>query len=310
MIAALAMCGCLGSEEPAYKDGVASETADTSVPVEPVCPDFGEPASVGTVSDERVVEASGLAFADGRFWTHNDSGAPLLFGMTSDGTVDRGVTVDGVVVVDWEDIAARQGALWVADVGDNLAFRPWVTLYEIGVPGAGATEASGRGLQLTWPDGPVDCETLLADPVSGDLMLVSKDFSGESVVARVVDPQGSESALEEVARLQFGEGGIGQTTLVTGGDISPDGTMVLLRTYLSAWGFPRVPGEDWAATFAREPCEVPVKGEGQGEAVVWAEGAVWTVSEGQGPPLNRTAVLDPLRAASRGAASRGSGRNP
>ena len=290
-----ALWGCSGAEEP-VDEGTGEPTVDSSGPVvEPVCPGFGTPETVGVVSDPTLVEASGLAWADGLLWTHNDSGAPLLFGMNPSGAVERRVAVRDAPIVDWEDLAALDGHLWLADVGDNLTLRPWVFLYDVAVPMAGAEEVSARAIQRTWPDGPTDCETLLADPVTGDLLLVSKDFSGQTRVGRVGDPAVTEGELEIVAELQFGEGGIGSTTLVTGGDIAPDGSMVVLRTYLSAWGFPRIPGEDWAVTFARTPCEIPVAGESQGEAVAWTDDAIYTVSEGESPPVNRTAVLAPVR---------------
>jgi hypothetical protein len=305
----LLLVACGGADGPAPVDPTAEPPVDTgssagtdptattgdSGPVVPACPAFGEPLTVGVVTDETLVENSGLAWADGLLWGHNDSGEALLYGMSPQGAVLRRVPVRGMSVYDWEDLALRDGSLWLADVGDNLAVRSEVTLYEVEVPGEGAAEVVARPVTVQWPDGPRDCETLLADPVSGDLLLMSKELDGDVRVARVVDPAAEASALEEVARVRFGPEGWGAGTFVTGGDVSADGRYVVIRAYLEAMVFPRVPGEPWAETFAREPCEVDVVGESQGEAVAWGPDGLYFVSEGSQPRVN----LTPLPGASR-----------
>ncbi len=81
--------------------------------------------------------------------------------------------------------------------------------------------------------------------------------------------------------------------LITGADMSPDGRFLVVRTYLSAWAFPRVPGEPWQDTFDRAPCQVPTGPEGQGEAIAWDATGIWTVAEGEGVPLHFTGVEGP-----------------
>jgi len=292
-----------GNEPPAATDepptptastGLASPTADSHAPTsdsateEPVCPNDDEPQVVGVVADDTLIEASGLAYAGGLLWAHNDSGPSTLYGLTTQGAVARRVTVTGMTIVDLEDIAVLGDTLWLADVGDNLATRSGITLYAVPVPPEGATEVAARAVELTWPDGPRDCETLLADPISGDLLLLSKELDGNVVVARVVDPSAPTSELEEVARVAFGPDGVGTGTYVTGGDVAPDGRGVVVRQYLDALVFPRQPGEAWAETFARPPCSVDHLGEPQGEAVAWNDDGLFFVSEGSRPPLHHT----------------------
>ncbi len=273
---------------PTAVTATTATTGDTGPPPEPTCPAFGEGETVGIVTDDTLVENSGLAWADGLLWAHNDSGEALLYGLSPQGAVLRRVPVRDMPVFDWEDIALRDGMLWLADVGDNLAVRQSITLYEVPVPGPDDLEVTARSVTLSWPDGARDCETLLADPVSGDLLLMSKELDGDVRVARVVDPDAATSELEEVARVRFGPDGWGVGTYVTGGDMAPDGTAVVVRAYLETMVFPRVLGEAWQATFDREPCEVDTVGEGQGEAVAWAPDGLYFVSEGTMPAVNHT----------------------
>ncbi len=291
------LMACSGSDDelaPTTPSETAASAADTAAVDPPACPTFGEPEAAGVVVDPTLDELSGLAWAGGRLWTHNDSSGPMLVGLSEAGAVVQRVSVEGMVVFDWEDIAARGDHLWLADTGDNLSVRDVVWIHEVPVPVADDEVVPRRTFIARWPGGAVDCEAMFADPVSGDVVLMSKVFDGVVTVARLPDPDGEPGVepveLEVVATVVFGSDGIGSTTLVTGADMSPDGRFVVVRTYTSAWVFPRVPGEPWADTFGREPCEAPTGPERQGEAIAWTEDGLWTVSEGETPPLHRTAV--------------------
>ena len=56
----------------------------------------------------QLPEGSGIAASQrspGRFWTHNDSGAPVLFALDPKGVVLGQVRVPGTKVEDWEAVA-------------------------------------------------------------------------------------------------------------------------------------------------------------------------------------------------------------
>src|SRR5256714_12718612 len=93
----------------------------------------------------RLVESSGVAVSRahaGVVWTHNDSGdGPYLYATDLRGT-DRGaLLVPGAQAIDWEDMSLgpcpvvfpmqSHPCLYLADTGDNLEFRPFVTIYAI-----------------------------------------------------------------------------------------------------------------------------------------------------------------------------------
>jgi len=257
-------------------------------PPEPACPVFAPGEARGIVETDALPETSGLAVVGPRLWVHNDSGSPLLYALRMDGSLEAAVTVSGVDrVVDWEDIAFAGDTLYIGDIGDNLQERPTVSVIAVPVPDAPADGDSvdAEVAVLAWPTGATDAETLLADPVSGDVLVASKAFDGITVIARAQTPLRASVVLEEVARLQFGEDPLGPTTLVTGGAVAPDGDGVVLRTYLGAFAWPRVPGEPWADTFARVPCPVALQPEAQGEAIGWGPQGLWTLSEFTGATL-------------------------
>jgi hypothetical protein len=77
--------------------------------------------------------------------------------------------------------------------------------------------------------------------------------------------------------------------LPTGGDISPDGALIAVRTYATVFVWAREDGQSLAEALAGTPCEAPSAVEPQGEAITFdaAADAYFTVSEGAQPPLYR-----------------------
>lgn len=280
-----------GLAPPSFTDTESTGPLADSGGRDPACPSFGSGVSLGEVASDTLTEASGLASVDGVFWTHGDSGsAAALVALAPDGQPLGEVPLVGVDAVDTEDIAylpTQGGALLLGDIGDNLALREQVSLLVAPVPDPRGGPVPARTVRLTWPDGPRDAETLLADPVTGDVLVVSKSFDGLSVVARVASPLPDSATLEPVAVLPFGSDALPGDKLTTGGDIAPDGTGVVIRTYLAAWIWPRIPGEPWPDTFGRTPCRVEIVVEPQGEAIAWGPEGLTTVSEGHRPVLWR-----------------------
>lgn len=190
---------------------------------------------------------------------------------------------------DVEDLAlAPDGALWLADSGDNDLVRDTVALHRLD-PGGGAAL-----YRLTYPDGPHDAEALLLNR-AGVPYLVTKEVLGGAGIYR---PAGSltepgPTPLERVGTVTVGPtdtpgGPLGRTgsTVVTGGAVSADGMVVALRTYTDAYLWP-APDGDVVAALGRDPVRVPLPGEPQGEAVAFApDGALLSVSEG-GAPVRR-----------------------
>jgi hypothetical protein len=263
------------------------------------------------------VEISGVAASrahPGVLWAHNDSGGQPSVTALSDTGEDLGTyRVPGAEATDWEDMAAGPGPdperdyLYVGDIGDNAEARETVQVHRVPEPEEAPNGGDGRFsedvvLTLRYPTGPVDAEVLLVDPVTGDLAIVGKRQQSAPVFAADAAEiaEGGEVELRQVATLDAAPTGAppGPLGLVTGGDVSPDGSVVLLRTYLSVAAYARPEGEPLAAAFAGTPCAAPGAEETQGEALGFlADGSAYvTISEGSAPPINRVAVTPPLAA--------------
>jgi hypothetical protein len=279
-----------------------SSSGDTG-DVLPECPSFDAGANLGVVGEAEIVETSGLAVSRAHadvLWLHNDSGdGARAFAIGTDGALLGQIAIDGALALDWEDMALGPGPeagvdyLYFGDIGDNLMFRSFITAYRVAEPDPRRLggQVTATALNLDFPDGPHDAEALMSDPRTGDLYVVSKIGSGASGVYRAAFPQtvGTTNALELVASTAIGgEVGVDPLSgspLVTGGDISPDGSLVVLRTYSSVFGWRRGPEMTIGEAFATEPCPLPAMDEPGGEAIAVGPAGYYTISEGAMVPV-------------------------
>jgi hypothetical protein len=246
------------------------------------------PVRLGTLAPE-VDESSGLAASrrnPGRLWTHNDSGdGPFIYCLAPSGEPCGTWRVTGAAARDWEDMAVGPGPvagtdyLYIGDIGDNLADQAQMTVYRVpepavgdGPPPAGGsaplpTEAA-EAIRLRYPDGPRDAEALMVHPTTGDLYIVSKEAGPNVYVARAPLSTTGTTTLERVATLGISGGDL--FTLVTGGDISPDGTRVALSTYLEGVELTLPAGaSSFDAVWSASPQPVDLGLRPQGEAVAY-----------------------------------------
>jgi len=210
-------------------------------------------AQTGTFASPRVLESSGVAVSRahaGVLWTHNDSGdGPYLYATDLRGRDLGFLLVSGADAIDWEDMAlgpcpTRAGTcVYLADTGDNLDVRPWVSVYAVPEPdpptGPGdtlRTTAAPAVLQLRYDDGAHDVEAIYVSPRDSALYLVSKGRSGSIAVYRVDRSEwkgGGGANVARAARLQIldirPDAGAGRW--ITGAGIRPDGRLVAIRTY-------------------------------------------------------------------------------
>lgn len=138
--------------------------------------------------------------------------------------------------------------------------------------------------ELAYPDRAHNAETLLVDPLTGDVFIVVKSGDGESpvFVARAPLDATRTTTLSLVTTLRFGvEPLVGDTT-TTAGDISAAGDAIAIRSYDHAYLWRRVPGASIAEALATPPCPIPLQEEGQGEALGFAvDGSgYYSLSEG------------------------------
>ena len=80
--------------------------------------------------------------------------------------------------------------------------------------------------------------------------------------------------------------------MVTGGDVSKDGSAVVIRTYSGAFYWVRSAATTLGEAFAGMPCSVTVPAEKQGEAIAFTSDSSGyaTLSEGSLPTMYRMAL--------------------
>lgn len=257
----------------------------------------------GTIADPALIEVSGLVASRHQpdvLWVHNDSGdAARVYAIGTNGSARGTYDVPGAAARDWEDIAMLDRTIVVGDIGDNDRVRDAIQVYEIpepDVPQAPPAEvqstAPSTRIELHYPDGAHDAETLLVDPQSNDGFVVTKEADGASGIYRAPAPWSPEQPveMERVGTLALGAFG-----LATAGDISPSGDAIVIRTYTTVFVWGREQGETVAAALARRPCRStrslrPSEVSRQLEAVGFdATGtAYFTTGEGAAAVIDRT----------------------
>jgi hypothetical protein len=235
--------------------------------------------------DGEIHESSGVAVSRahaGIFWTHNDSGDPVLFAVDGQGRTAGRVAVTGAAVEDWEDVAlapcpAGGDCLYVADIGDNDARRASITVYRIPEPAPGASaSAPATAIRLRYPDGPHDAEALFV--LNGAIHVVTKGESGPIALYRAPAGAGAEATLERVRELSGDK--VERPERITGADARADGRWVVMRTLDEALFYP---AGELAGSGAAQPRRVDLRGLGeeQGEGIGFgADGHVIVTSEG------------------------------
>ena len=246
---------------------------------------YGEGVAIATVLDEDLDEISGLACSrshPGYMYVHNDSGGEAaLYLLDSLGQNVGKIELLETDNRDWEDIAVGPGAdgksyIYIGEIGDNNASHDKIIIYRI--PEPEDVYPIGRTLPqkttLTYPGGARDAESLMVDPLSGDIFIVSKRDSLNTLYRLPSEKFGEgEVVLEELIKFPF--------TSSTAADISADGLQILVKNYFAIYFWQRKEGETVEQAMSRAPIEIPYTVEPQGEAIGFLPNnkAFYTLSE-------------------------------
>jgi hypothetical protein len=243
--------------------------------------------SSDTVEEPAINEASGLAASiktPGLLYTHNDSGnSAEVYILNRRGLMPARILLPGIRNRDWEDIAtgidpaSGKSYVYIGEIGDNNARYGSVFIYRLAEPEIKDTLILAydvESIEFTYEDGPRDAEALFADPLSGDLYVISKRENNARVY-RLAYPQKTDGL--NIARLV--------TTLpynwVTAADISRDGSRILVKTYSNIYRYKRTGGKSIAEALSGRYKVMEYRLEEQGESVAWdAQGkGYFTISE-------------------------------
>ncbi|MDB5110602.1 MAG: hypothetical protein JWR67_1716 [Mucilaginibacter sp.] len=233
------------------------------------------------LSRKDLLEISGVAASratPGLLYIHNDSGNPNQIYLTDGSGADKGsITLTTVGNRDWEDIAVGPGPVagksyvYVGDIGDNNAKYSSVFIYRFPEP-----DLTGKTLpvilnitsvdiiELKYPDGPRNAETLMVDPVTKDIYIASKESNTSKIyVARYPQSITAVTVLRPVVQLYFNK--------ATGSDISPDGTEILLRSNELVWYWKLPADMSISSGLLTKPQHAPyANNEPQGEGIGFA----------------------------------------
>lgn len=264
--------------------------------------EFGFRVDNGTLESSAIIEASGIVASRknrGVFWTHNDSGGKgRIFAFDSVGKHLGYYYLAGIQNRDWEDIAIGPGPIedeqyiYIGEIGDNSSKYNTKFIYRILEPKVSVNQTpvdtilyEAERLLFQYPDGNRNAETIMVDPISRDIYIVSKE--DDTKVYRLAFPYTFYSAptsnvdtLEVIVSLPFGGS-------ATGGDISPTGGEILIKSSRVIYYWKRKYGETIEEALKHEIKTVPYFKEPQGEAVTWASDSTgyYTISEGLFPHL-------------------------
>jgi hypothetical protein len=228
--------------------------------------------------DNDIIESSGLVVVDGLVVTTNDSGdTGRVFTVDPATGKTVGVTTWSDDPTDVEALAPDgHGGVWVGDIGDNTGSRDSVQIAHVAIGGAGS-DVEPEMLDLTYPDGAHDAETLMRDPTAGRLYVASKGVLGGELFEVPESGDGRMRALGDVL------------PLATDGAFLPDGKHLVIRNYAVAavYAFPSLEKLD--------QFQLPDQPQGEGLAVD-PDGSLLLSSEGLHSKVLRVSL--PTRIAS------------
>lgn len=271
---------------------------------------YEPPKIVGQIKSADINESSGLAASrcqENIFWTHNDSGDDAyIYAVDEEGNNKGTWRIANIENIDWEDIAVNREKsgkcfLYIGEIGDNKLRRREHAVYRVPEPTiSDSTSGTGKNnsliidtveiVRFVYPDFDQDAETLMVEPASGDIYVVTKRVSGPAGVYRVkpdfdnTDGQRAEKVTEiSVPAIPNG--------FVTGGDISPDGRRIVICDYTQAyeWSLPENVSrfdDIWKQTAS----SVDLGKRKGGESVCYSPDgtSIFATSEGRNSPVIKT----------------------
>lgn len=235
---------------------------------------FEKARAMGVNKNHKLEEASGLVASSrnpGMLWSHNDSGNPAdIFLIDSTAATRKVFKLPGLENRDWEDIARGPGPeenvsyLYIGDIGDNLFQYDLKYIYRFREPSLEdqKTITGVDTLTVALEGGAIDSETLMIDPSTRNLYIVSKR-DNKVRVYEIVYPftKGIQNGNKICTLTVSG---------ITGGDISPDGNEVLLKSYERVFYWKKTGNESIAELLKTPPTELAYRREPQGEGIAWA----------------------------------------
>ncbi|MBC3787771.1 PE-PGRS family protein [Spirosoma utsteinense] len=237
---------------------------------------FATTPTAAAIAPGIIDEVSGLADSrtmPGNLWIEQDGRNPAVLTLLShQGKIVGTMPLPQLTNRDWEDMTIGPGPqdgvsyLFLADIGDNNAQNDVNYVYRFAEPKS-LSEAVGSvdRIAFRYPDGPRDAETLLIDPLTKDLWVVSKRETNVHLY-RLPYPQSTTAVPVAQAMGEL------PLSLVVSGSISSDGREIVLKTYTGVYYWLRTGSESVAdALQKRSARTLTYRIEPQGETICFAQ---------------------------------------
>ncbi|MGI8410011.1 MAG: hypothetical protein ACR2M8_09060 [Pyrinomonadaceae bacterium] len=269
---------------------------------------YETPKIVGKIESPEITESSGLAASRCRadvLWTHNDSGdGAYIFAMNSKGAHLGTWKVKNAENTDWEDIAAFKDGngtcfLYICDIGNtNKLERTEHKIYRVLEPDVSAENKSSTRksplqteaaqlMRFRYSDTPHDAETLMVEPKSGDIYVLTKGSREASAVYKLKPVFASEALLKADKLSDLALPAV-PNGLLTGGSISPDGLRMILCDYSAGYEFTLPLGAgSFDDIWKQKSVVVNIGDRKQGEAISYSSdgNSVFATSEKKNAPI-------------------------
>ena len=241
----------------------------------------------GTMSKNTMPETSGLAASrttPGYLWAHGDENTgskKKIVAIQPNGTLAMTVNISSGDPGrdDWEDIATGvyggTNYLFIGAIGDNdLQYKDAYYIYYFAEPAitSGTKNVSVQYIRFGFPDNKAhNAETLMYDNVEQMFYVADKVKDGVCHLYRLpfrTDYGTSVQTLTEVCALGNGD----KFNYLTGGDITPDGRWMAIKSkkYVLLWE--RQGNESLSQTAQRKPLQIAAyEEEEQGESIAWSD---------------------------------------
>ena len=250
--------------------------------------DFGDRQDWGELEYNPIDEASGLVASrknENVFWVHNDSGDNnRIYAFNNEGRHLGVYYLDGCSARDWEDMATGPGPvdgeqyLYIGEIGDNDAEYNLKYIYRIIEPTVDSNQSpitetiyGAEIITYQYPDGNRDAETLMVDPLTKDIYIISKREEPVNIY-QLTYPQSTSETLTPEFMMDidfYPEFNNGSPQYIVAGDISADGLEILVKSYLDIFYFSRNPDQTLMEAFNQDLITVSYILEVQGEALAW-----------------------------------------
>ncbi len=184
----------------------------------------------------KLAENSGLIFYDNLFWTINDSGGKnKIFAFNFEGEIEKEIEIEDAKNVDWEDIAQDNKYIYVGDFGNNRGNRRNQTIYKIEKKKIGKKakqKVKSKKIRFNFSNQTgfiprskatsFDCEAVVE--YNKSLYVFTKDWVHRTTTVYRIPRKKGEYSVQPIDTFNV-------NGLITGADISPDKTKLVLVGY-------------------------------------------------------------------------------